>query len=58
MGVKPMPCHKLTAKALAEGLNQLGRDTQIKVQAEALGAKIQAEQGVQVAVQAIEKLMS
>jgi sterol 3beta-glucosyltransferase len=57
VGVKPVPRHKLTAKVLAEGLNQLVCDTQIKVQAEALGVKIRAEQGVEVAVQAIEELM-
>lgn len=57
VGGKPIPRHKLTARALAEGLNQLVRDTQIKVQAEALGVKIQAEQGVEVAVQAIEGLV-
>ncbi|MBP8058825.1 MAG: glycosyltransferase, partial [Chloroflexi bacterium] len=54
VGVKPVPRHKLTAKVLAQKIEQLVRDPQIKTQAEALGAKIRAEQGAQAAVQAIE----
>lgn len=52
VGVKPVLRHKLTAKTLVQRLDQLV-DPHIKTQAEALGAKIRAEQGVEVAVQAI-----
>ncbi len=54
VGVKPVPRYKLTAQILAQKLDQLVRDPQIKTNADALGAKIRAEQGVQAAVQAIE----
>lgn len=58
VGVKPVPRHKLTATILTQKIDQLVRDPQIKTQAETLGAKIRAEQGVQAAVQAIEGFLA
>lgn len=54
VGVKPVPRHKLTADALAEGLTQLTQDKAMREKAATLGKLIRAENGVERAIAAVE----
>jgi UDP:flavonoid glycosyltransferase YjiC (YdhE family) len=53
VGVRPVPRHQLTVGRLARGLRQLAGDEAMRVKAAALGEKIQAERGVDRAVDVI-----
>lgn len=53
VGPKPLPQKRLTAEALAQAIRTVTTDTAMHQRAEALGANIRAENGVQQAVAAI-----
>lgn len=55
VGPKPIPRPKLTAGKLAEGILELVSESPMRRQAEQLGAKIRAENGVARGVEAIER---
>jgi sterol 3beta-glucosyltransferase len=52
-GPKPIPRPKLTAEGLADGIRQLTSDADMRRRAEALGARIRAEDGIARGVEAI-----
>jgi sterol 3beta-glucosyltransferase len=54
-GPKPVPRPKLTVERLADGIRQLTGDAAMRHRAEALGARIRAEDGVARGVEAIER---
>jgi UDP:flavonoid glycosyltransferase YjiC (YdhE family) len=56
VGCKPLPRHKVTAGALAKGLGEMLADGAMQARAAALGALIRDEDGVALAVAAIERL--
>jgi UDP:flavonoid glycosyltransferase YjiC (YdhE family) len=56
VGVKPVARHKLTADVLAEGIRQVVSDMKMREAAASLGEKIRSENGVENAVQVIERL--
>jgi UDP:flavonoid glycosyltransferase YjiC (YdhE family) len=55
VGPKPIPRPKLTAETMADSIRQLASNAEMRRQAEALGAKIRAEDGVARGVEAIER---
>ncbi len=57
VGAKPIPRKQLTSSNLATALRQL-EQPEMRQKAAALGAKIRAENGVQQAVEAIEKALN
>ena len=56
VGVRPVPRHKLTVEALADGLARLTSDAALQATATALGAQIRAEDGVGAAVRQLDAL--
>lgn len=54
VGPAPLPQKKLTADALAAAIGKAATDNKIRQKAQALGQKLQAEDGVGVAVQVIQ----
>jgi sterol 3beta-glucosyltransferase len=55
VGAKPAPRHTLTESALAHGIHTITGDPVMRVNAEALGARIRSEDGIGAAVRWIEK---
>jgi sterol 3beta-glucosyltransferase len=57
VGVKPIVRSKLTAEALAQGLDQLVQDARLHSKARELSEKINAETGIEDAVSIIERFV-
>jgi sterol 3beta-glucosyltransferase len=57
VGVKPVERPKLTTDKLAEGIRALTTDARMKQAAAQLGEKIRQEDGVENAVQAVERIL-
>lgn len=57
VGAKPVTHHKLTESVLTSRVRQIVSDAAIRARAEALGARIRAEDGIGVAVRLIEEWM-
>jgi sterol 3beta-glucosyltransferase len=56
VGPKPIPRKKLTAERLAKAIDMAIADQRMRQCAVDLGSKIQAEDGVQLAVEVIQKI--
>jgi sterol 3beta-glucosyltransferase len=57
VGSKPIPRKKLSAKRLAEAINEVKSNEEIQTNAARLGAQIDKEKGVKNAIDIIKKLM-
>ncbi|MBC7745958.1 MAG: glycosyltransferase family 1 protein [Flavobacterium sp.] len=57
VGIKPVPLSRLTEKKFMKGIKQLIMDDRIYRNSELLSLKINAEKGVEKAVQIIEKIL-
>lgn len=57
VGIKPVPRYKLTSAALAAGICELTNNAAMKAAAQTLGDQIRAEEGVTLAVKAIELIV-
>lgn len=57
VGPKPIPRHKLTVEGLAQAIYQAVNDQPMQLRAAALGARLQAEDGVGYGVQIIDKYL-
>lgn len=57
LGPKPIPHKKLTAKKLAEAIQQAVTDTTIQQNAKEIGERIRAENGVQNAVNFVKQIL-
>ena len=55
IGTKPLPRHQLNAKTLADRLQLLLKDSELRARAASLGKETQSEQGIETAVRAIQK---
>lgn len=58
VGTRPIPRHKLSVENLAAALRTLANDATIRQKAAQIGKKIQAENGIQNAVNAIQKILN
>jgi sterol 3beta-glucosyltransferase len=54
-GPKPIPQKKLTVEALSSAISQAANDAGIQHQAEAIGTKIRAEDGVANAIDILKR---
>lgn len=57
VGAAPIPVSKLTAGQLAASIRQMTTDTGMRERAEALGAELQQENGIGVAVSIIQRVL-
>lgn len=58
VGPQPIPRRKLTAERLAEALKTVATDRDMRLRAAQLGARIQAEKGIEAAVEIISRTRS